>query len=68
LTFSGNWEQEEYFKGGTNEERYEFCEVKARSLSYTLEVTSCVRDTEVSGEYNFNAAFIPSTICKFQQS
>jgi hypothetical protein len=32
---------------------YEFCEAKARSLSHTLGVTSCVRDTDASNEYNF---------------
>jgi hypothetical protein len=50
LNILANREQEEYFKGEINWERYEFCEAKTRSLSHTLEVTSCVRDTEVSGE------------------
>jgi hypothetical protein len=55
LNILANREQQEYFKGEINYEQYEFSEVKARSLSHTLEVTSYVGDTEVSGEYNFQS-------------
>ena len=46
-------EQYEYLRGDELE-AYEFWEPTAKkSLFYTLEVTSCVHDTEVSSEYIF---------------
>jgi hypothetical protein len=48
-----NREQEEYFKEGGKLETVRVLRGEGRrNLSHTLEVTSCVRDTEVSGEYN----------------
>ena len=37
-------------------------------MFHTLEVTSCVRDTEASSEYIFQRRIHTSNICKFQQS
>jgi hypothetical protein len=44
-------------------ELYEFENLmQARSLFYTLEVTSCVRDTKASSEYIFKGASIHPTL------
>jgi hypothetical protein len=45
-----NREQEEYFKEGDKLGTVRVLRGGEKSQSHTLEVTSCVRDTELSGE------------------